>query len=75
VVIGSILQKLPDGFAQERMDEIGGDFGQGRQDESALVHARVGQDQPGRLDDAIVVQQEVQVNRSGVVFFLVRAAG
>jgi hypothetical protein len=46
------------------VDSFGGDFRQGLQYESSLVHQRVRDDQFLAADDVISIQEEIQVDRA-----------
>ena len=52
------------GRAVPRDRDLGGQLQQRQQHEGALVQARVRQGQPGFFDDALAVQQQVQVERA-----------
>jgi hypothetical protein len=47
----------------------GDDFGQGFEDEAAEVHPRMGEREFGGVDDEVVVEDEVDVYRAGMIFF------
>lgn len=46
-------------------DPIRGDLGEGREDELAFVHARVGEDEVVMGEDVVGVEEEVEVEGSG----------
>jgi hypothetical protein len=50
---------------QQGVDGGGGDLGEGQKDEGALVEARVRDEEARRGDDAVLVEQEVEVEGAG----------
>jgi hypothetical protein len=46
------------------VSELGGDFGEGDQDEVALEHPGMGNLESGLVDDEIVVQKDVEINEA-----------
>ena len=63
-------QELGDGASQDRMPEVGGDLAQRDQDEAAFGEQGVGNREVLRSDHLVVVEEDVDVDRSRAVAHL-----
>ena len=61
------MQQLCYSFVQHGMNVVRYDFGQGFEDETAEVHAGMGNDEIGGVDDLVVEEDEVDVDGAGMV--------
>lgn len=61
VLLGQRLQQFFHALVQDGMSRIGRDLSEGQQDEAALVHAWVRHEEPLGGENAIAVENEVQV--------------
>jgi len=75
VLVLQHVQQLPDGLVEYRVLQVGSEIGQRTQHEPALVHEQVRNVQVlGAADHAIVVEQDVDVERPGLVALGLRRA-
>ena len=64
---GEGIQHVAHRFPQHRVDIFGHDFRQGNKDETAAVHAGMGDDEVGGVDDRVVKKNKVNVDGAGMV--------
>ncbi len=65
--VGQRSEEFRDGFTEDGMAEVGCDFAEGREDESAAGERRVWNGETWRVEDQIVHEQQVQIEGAGVV--------
>ena len=59
------LYQFADGAAGGGNGHVGSDFGEGSQDEAAKVQTRMGNGQPGLVDDLVGVEDEIKIEGAG----------
>ncbi len=60
-------EEIASGATKEGMEEVGGDLGEGNEDEGALVEAGVREDQGRGVEDEVVVEKKIEVEGAGSV--------
>ena len=58
------VEQGADGFVQARVDEVGGNFGQGLEDETAFVETGMGEGEAGFVDYLAAVEEEIEVDEA-----------
>ncbi len=59
-----VLEQLGDSLDEHRMDEIGGKVGEGDKHKGPLMQVRVWNDKPGRPEEEVVVEKDVDVDQT-----------